>query len=384
MMTTGTTGTPVRYAGPPTPAALAARLGLPLDQLCKLDANESPYGPPPAARAALARLGQAAEAPLGAGRYPDPSAAELREALAEYTGVAAECIVVGNGSDELIHLLIELLLEPGDDVVVAEPTFSLYALASRRHGASVIDAGCDGEFSVTPERVASAMTRRTRLVFLCAPNNPTGTPLPRGTLMAALERAEALADERGGPLVIVDEAYYEIGTLAGDARSWTAAPLVREASRLVVLRTFSKLFGLAGLRVGYALCAPELAERVRALKQPYNVNVAGQLAAHAALAELAWLRERALVLVAERERLARALSGHRRLAVYPSAANFLLVQVADASAVPLWEALLDRGMMVRRLTGEQLGRCLRVTVGTPQQNDRLLDALRESLEMTHE
>jgi histidinol-phosphate aminotransferase len=389
MTTVDTTSTAVRYAGPPSPQALAARLGMSVDRLCKLDANESPYGPPPAALAALADLVRTAQAPLGAGRYPDPSASELRGSLAEYTGVVPEGIAVGNGSDELIHLLIDLLLEPGDEVVVAEPTFSLYALASRRRGASVIDAGCDDEFGVAPERIASAMTPRTRLVFLCAPNNPTGTPLPRGTLMAALERAETLAHARGGPLIIVDEAYYEIGALAGDARSWTAAPLVAASPRLVVLRTFSKLFGLAGLRVGYALCSPELAERLRALKQPYNVNVAGQLAARAALAELAWLRERASALVAERERLARALRERARigaplLRVYPSAANFLLVQLAGASALPLWEALLDRGVMVRRFTDEQLGRSLRVTVGTPEQNDRLLEALRESLEMTHE
>lgn len=379
-----------RYAGPPTPQALAERLGIPVDHLCKLDANESPYGPPPAALDALATLERSGLSLLGLGRYPDPSAAELRAALADGTGVSADCIVVGNGSGELINLLVELVVAPGDEVVVAEPTFSLYALASRRRGAEVVDAGREVDFTVTPERIVAAMTPRTRAVFLCSPNNPTGTALARETLTAALERADALKGERGGPLVVVDEAYYEIGDLAGEVGAWTSAPLVARTSRLVVLRTFSKLFGLAGLRVGYALCAPELAERLRALKQPYDVNVAGQMAARAALEEREWLRGRALALVAERERVVGALGAFTALRVWPSAANFVFVGVRTppppgASQIPtqeepaaqgLWNALLERGVMVRRFTDARLSGFLRVSTGTPEQNDRLLAALR--------
>ncbi len=385
----------MRYTGPLTPQALAAQLGAPLASIYKLDANESPYGPPPAALAALASLGQTTEASLGAGRYPDPSATDLRAALAGVVGAEANQIVVGNGSDELIHLLVDLLVSPGDEVVVAEPTFSLYALASRRRGTTVIDAGCESDFIVTPERIASAMTARTRLVFLCSPNNPTATALPRETLIAALERAEALANKRsadGGPFVIVDEAYYEIGAFADEPDTWTAAPLLANHPRLIVLRTFSKLYGLAGLRVGYALCAPELAEQLRTLKQPYNVNVAGQVAALAAIGETAWLCERASALVSERKRLAHALGVFGRLRITPSAANFLLVGVlnsdaassAQAPSLPaackLWEALLNRAVMVRQYSDERLGGYLRVSVGTPEQNDRLLAALREILD----
>lgn len=386
MSTTGMSGgAPSRYAGPPTPEALADQLGIPVERLCKLDANESPYGPPPAALAALAALGQ--PSPLGAGRYPDPSAARLRAALAGYTGVEPERLVVGNGSDELIHLLVEMLIDPGveSEVVVAEPTFSLYALAARRRGATIVDAGCERDFAVTPERITSAMTPRTRLVFLCSPNNPTGTVLPRETLLAALERAEALGRERdaaAGPLIIVDEAYYEIGMLAGIPGTWTATPVLHDHPGLVALRTFSKVFGLAGLRVGYAACSPELAERLRALKQPYNVSVAGQVAARAALGEMDWLRERAVAIVAERERVARELGRFTQLAVCPSATNFLFVQVgapASGAATRVWAALLDRGILVRRFTDQRLASNLRITIGTPEQNDRLLSALGEIL-----
>ena len=209
------------------------------------------------ARAALRAFADADGATFGAaGRYPDATARSLRAALARYTGVAQERIVVGNGSDEIIQLLVEVLIEQGDEVIVSDPTFSVYAVMALRRGARIVDIPRDSEWRMPTEALVAAMTPRTRLVFLCAPNNPTGTPLDRDTLDAALARAEALALEQGGPVIVVDEAYYEIGAFAGDTRAWTAAPLVADkGGRLIVLRTFSKLFGLAGLRVGYGLGA---------------------------------------------------------------------------------------------------------------------------------
>ncbi len=383
------------YLAPPTPGELATRQGLPLERLVKLDANESPWGPSPSARAALARLADMDGAGPGSiARYPDAASADLRAALAAYTGADASGIVIGNGSDEILQLLTQAFVGPGDEVIVSEPTFSVYALLGRRAGANAIDIGRDEEWRTTAESVVAAMTPRTRLVFLCAPNNPTGTPLDRATLDAALERAEQLAArEEVGPLIVVDEAYYEIGALAGDARTWTATPLLASAgSRLVVLRTFSKLFGLAGLRVGYGLCAPEVAEQLRALKAPYNVNVVGQGAAMAALSDIDWLRERAQRLITERERLARTLTNQFGLRVWPSAANFLLVEVAPAVAEPttqqqrrdtFWQALLAEGVLTRRLAGPRLDGLLRVTIGLPEQNDAFCAALeraRETLE----
>lgn len=383
------------YLAPPTPGLLAARYQLALDRIIKLDANESPWGAPPAARAAVARLGAAdgSAALGGVGRYPDALSADLRAALADYTGVPSQGIVVGNGSDELIQLLIEAFVSSGDAVIVSEPTFSVYGALARRAGAHVVDVGRDDQWRTTSEAVASAMNDRTRLVFLCAPNNPTGTPLDRATLDTALARAEALAHGRAGsgPIIVVDEAYYEIGALAGDPRAWTAAPVIATQSaqgRVVALRTFSKLFGLAGLRVGYGLCAPEVAARLLARKAPYNVNLAGQVAALAALGELAWLRERAVALAQERERLARTLTERHGLCVWPSAANFLLVDVApDLTGEPareqrgeaLWQALLARGVLTRHLTGPRLDGMLRVTIGLPEQNDAFCAALEASL-----
>jgi len=376
------------YLAPPTPAELAARLGLPLERIVKLDANESPWGPSPSARVALRALADMAGASLGAvGRYPDAATSALRLALSAYTGVAAEGIVVGNGSDEVIQLLVDALVEPGDEVIVSEPTFSVYALLAQRRGARIVDVARDADWRTPTDALLAAMTPRTRLVFICAPNNPTGTPLDRATLDAALARAAELAAQElgAGPLIVVDEAYYEIGAFAGEADAWTAAPLLASAGgRLVVLRTFSKLFGLAGLRVGYGLCAPALAERLLALKPPYNVNLAGQVAALAALEDGDWLRARARELVSERERLRLRLFAEAGLPVWPSAANFLLVDVAagehevearNQRRDALWHALLEQGVMTRRLSGTRLAGLLRFSVGLPEQNDALLAAL---------
>lgn len=373
-MSTGSTTPPAaRYFGPPSPWTLAERLGIPLDQICKLDANESPYGPPPSAVAALARFASHAATLSGAGRYPDPVGRELRAALAAYTGAEPESIVIGNGSDEIIALLAELVIQPGDEVVVAEPTFGVYGLVADRRGASVVDAGREPDFTLAAQRIIDASTERTRVIFLCSPNNPTGTPLSRETLLAIL-RETARADGIS-PLVVMDEAYYEFGAFSGAPDAWSAAPLVAQFGRLVVLRTFSKLFGLAGLRIGYAICPPELATRLRERKQPYNVNVAGLLAARASLNDVDWLSERAQAIVAERDRLAQGLGAFPALRVYPSSANFLLVETLDALAEPLWSALQERGIMLRRFSGPRMARYLRVTVGTPLENTRLLDAL---------
>lgn len=373
------------YIAPPTPAELAAQLGVPVERICKLDGNESPFGAPPAARAALRQLADPGCDLLGASRYPDPQARDLRDALAGYGGVPAERIVVGNGSDELLRMLSELLLRPGDEIVVSEPTFSVYGIEARFNGAAVRDAGTDDDFHVDPDALVATMRPNTRIVFLCSPNNPTGGALPRVTLDAVLARAEALSgDGHEGPLVVLDEAYYEFGALAGDPDSWTAAPLVTERGRVVVLRTFSKLFGLAGLRVGYALCPTHIVDLLRGRKQPYNVNIAGLLAARAALGEMDWLRPRARLLINERARVSATLQALPRLRVFPSSANFVLVALGErgdsAPRDALYEALLRQGILVRRLSGDRLANTLRITVGSPEENDRLLTAVARELD----
>lgn len=364
---------------PYTPRALAAALGVPVERIIKLNANESVYGPPPAALGALADY--LARGPV-VGRYPDWGADDLRAALAEYTGVAAERIVAGNGSDELIELLAGAVLSAGDEVVVCEPTFGRFASVARRCGGVVISVPLDDGFGVPIARVRAAISPRTRLVILCGPNNPTGTPLDARTI-------EALVDL--GPLLVVDEAYFEFAR-AGAPRTGTtdsppgqspAAALVSAGRSVVVLRTFSKAFGLAGLRVGYALCPTAVAEAMRARKAAFNVNAAAQVAARAALGQLGWVMDRAAATVRERERLAARLAALPGLRVYPSAANFVLVEWTAApnaeGSAPLLYGLRGRGILVTRFEQPRLAACLRITVGSPEENDAVAAGLAELL-----
>jgi histidinol-phosphate aminotransferase len=343
------------YDLPATPPDLAARLGIDVSEIVKLDANENPYGPSPAALRALQDV--------AANRYPDPGATPLREAIGSYLNLSPDKIVVGNGSDELIELLCRLLLVPGDEVVTCPPTFSLYAIAARTFGAQVLDAARGENFAFDLSTVQQAVSTTTKIIFLCSPNNPTGDSISESDLRAVLDL---------GPLVVMDEAYAEFS-------GSTFVPLMQEYSNLAILRTFSKGFGLAGLRVGYGIFPPDLARSLRNAKLPYNANAAGQAAALAALGDIPWLETHIALLKQERDRLFAELGALPGLTPLPSAANFLLVRVTAGGARSLYTSLLNRGIMVRYSAQPPLQDYLRITVGTPNQNDKLLGALRSIL-----
>ncbi|HMA35137.1 MAG TPA: histidinol-phosphate transaminase [Chloroflexia bacterium] len=344
------------YRPVPTPAAIAAALGLAPEQIVKLDANENPYGPPPAVAAALAALDPS--------RYPDADATELRAALATYTGQPGERIVCGNGADEMLELLCRLFLAPGDTVLTSEPTFGMYAVAARQHGAVAVDVPRDpANWQVDVGALIAAAGRGPRLIFLCAPNNPTGTPLPESDLRAILAAAPCA--------VVVDEAYAEF---AGS----NYMPLVDEYPHLVVLRTLSKVAGLAGLRVGYGVMVPTIARALWKIKAPYNVNLAGQVAGAAALRETAWIADKIARIRAGRDQLATALGVLPGLQVYPSAANFVLLRLAGGgpAAAALAAGLRAQGILIRRYSQGPLLGCVRISVGTEVQNTTLLQEVR--------
>ena len=341
------------YHAGPTLQEVAERYHLQINDLIKLDANEHPYGMPPHAAAAMRQSDTT--------RYPDAAARALRAALAGYTGIPAEHIVVGDGSDELLHLLCFITLEPGDEVITVEPTFPVYALCAQQCRARVIPLQRDEQFDIVPAQLLEAVGPRTKLIFLCSPNNPTGNPLPR----TLVEHALSL-----GKLVVVDEAYIEFG---GES----VLSLFRQWPNLLVLRTFSKFFGLAGLRVGYGLFPAELAEAYQQVRAPYNVSRAAQEAALAALNEdLPLLLERRDELVQERERLYQAISLLPGLHPFPSQGNFLLIQVEKPlEARQALETLGRAGILVRTFSSERLRDCFRLTIGTPEQNARVFAAL---------
>jgi histidinol-phosphate aminotransferase len=332
--------------------AQAARLGLKPDQIAKLDGNENPYGPAPGVAQAVAKTRFEL--------YPDPFHARMREAVAGFTGAPAERILFGNGSDELLELTIRLLLSPGDEVVNCEPTFGMYSFLPPLFLGRVIEVHRRADFSVDVDAVLAAMTPRTKLVLLASPNNPTGNLLPLADLR------KLLASDR---LVVLDEAYIEFAREGA-----SAVPLTAEHDNLVVLRTFSKWAGLAGLRVGYGIFPEAVIRHLWKIKQPYNVNVAAASAVLASLEEREWLQANVRKLLAERERMLSLLSKLPGWHVYPSEANFLLCRVPDARGTK--EQLRLAGIMVRSYFGQKgLDDCLRISVGLPRHTDRLCSVL---------
>lgn len=333
---------------------LAARLGVPADRIVKLDGNENLYGPSPGALAAIAGH-------TGYNIYPDPDQRQVRAAIAEYIGVPAEQIVAGMGSDEIIDLLARALLAPGDRVIDLVPTFGMYAFTTSVCGGEYVPVRRNADFSVDLAAVEAAADERTKLIFAASPNNPSGNLLGR----EELERLLAL-----GVPVVIDEAYIEFS-------GGSVVSMVPERENLMVLRTFSKWAGLAGLRAGYGIMPRPLAELLMVIKPPYNVNVASEVAILASLAERDLLMERVHSIVAERERMASLLARVPYLRPWPSSANFILCDVTRGDARALRDRLRERGIFTRYFGREGLEDKIRISVGLPEHTDALITALGE-------
>jgi histidinol-phosphate aminotransferase len=332
---------------------LAAEIGVAVEQLVKLDANENLYGPHPAIMEAIA----AADLHI----YPDPGQAALREAIAGYAGVTPAQVVAGSGADDLIDVVLRVV-QP-KSVVNCTPTFGMYDFLARINNAAVIEVPRLAGFDVDVEGVEAAVSAGARVVFLTSPNNPTGNPLA----LADLQRLCAL-----DALVVVDEAYVEFGPAGA-----SAVPLLPGQPNLVILRTFSKWAALAGLRVGYALCHPDFADCLMAVKQPYNITVAGDVAARAAIAHRAELMETVRCITAERDRMTEQVAGLGWLQPLPSAANFVLFEISGRPAASVAAGLRRRGVLIRYYARPDLQNYIRISAGRPGDTDRLMAALRE-------
>ena len=339
---------------------LSTRLGRAPDQIVKLDANENPYGPLPAVRKALGEL-------AFPHIYPDPESRALRAVLSTFTGLPMENLLAGAGADELIDLLMRVLLEPGDCVLSCPPTFGMYAFDGELNAAWVIEAPRQPDFSLNVDGICAAVEQyRPKLLFLATPNNPDGSLLDASTIEALLDLPT---------LVVLDEAYIEF---AGD-RLGAGLSRIREVparKNLVVLRTFSKWAGLAGLRVGYGGFPTWLMPTLWKSKQPYNLNVAANVAAQVSLEHMEELTEVIACLRAERERLYAALQDVPFLRPYPSQANFILCKVLGRNAAELKTRLAqEHGILVRYFNKPGLNDHIRISVGRPQDTSALLEAL---------
>jgi histidinol-phosphate aminotransferase len=335
--------------------ALAEELGL--AELVRLSANENPLGPSPRVVATIAR--EASRVHL----YPDGSSSALREALGRRLGVSPDQLLVGNGADELLTILGVGVLEAGDDVVLPHPSFEPYTTVALLGGARPIASPLAG-YDTDLEDMRRRITPRTKMIFVCSPHNPAATIVRRAALTRFLK---SLADD--SPLIVLDEAYRDF---CDDPEYPDGVALLARFPRLVLLRTFSKIAGLAGLRVGYMIASPASIERLNRVRAPYNVNRLGQVAALAALEdEDHWAKSRQLVLE-ERAYLSRELA--RRGVVFPpSQANFLLVKVQDSARAV--ERFLRAGLVVRDGVAVGFANHLRVSIGLRETNERFLELL---------
>ena len=333
---------------------VAAEYGL--SGVVKLASNENALGPTPGAVDAIRG------ALDGLHRYPDGGAKALAGRLAQILGVSPACVFMGNGGDDVLSVLSRTFLNDGDEVVIPRPTFSPYAHVSRVMGAKVVFSLLR-DMRIDLEDVFTRISERTKIVFLCSPNNPTGGILTEGELVAFLEKLPE------GLLVLLDEAY---GDFADDPAYPDSVSMI-ERFPLVVLRSFSKIYGLAGLRVGFAVSREGVVEYMNRVREPFNVNQLAQAAALAALEDVGY-KERAVALVREGREALYAAFGEMGLEYVESQANFIFVRVGEGDAAT--DALMREGVIVRPGSAFGHPEWIRVTVGLPEENERFLSKLR--------
>jgi histidinol-phosphate aminotransferase len=323
-----------------------------LDANIFLDANELPIKNPVSVEE------------IALNRYPDPFQIELRKMIADGISVDPEMIFTGVGSDEVIDLLVRLFCEPGrDSVAIVEPTYGVYRVASNINGVRTITVDLNEQFQFDLTGLLATIEPNTKLIFLCSPNNPTGNVLNRKDIVSLCRQTSAI--------VVVDQAYIEFASASDDL-----SRQVVELENLVVLRTFSKAWGLAGIRLGYCIANAQIVSYLMKIKAPYNVSAITARLALSALTNRKFLVDAAKSIVEERDRLATELEASSRVVkVYPSDANFLLVEFQNAIGV--FKALQGVGIIVRRRSEARLANCLRLTVGSKSENDLLLSELRK-------
>jgi len=337
---------------------VARELGIPASSIIKVASNENPFGPSPLAMAAMQK------AVAGVNLYPDGNAFYLKQKLAAKLGIEPVNLILGNGSNEIIEFVAHALLAPGDNVVVSQYCFAIYPIVAKMFGAEVITVPAR-EYGHDLPRMLQAITPKTKIIFVANPNNPTGTLASREEVIAFVN------DVPDDVLLVMDEAYIEFLDDPVDL-----VPLIRLGARknLVLMRTFSKIYGLAGLRIGYGIGGAELIPAFEKIRQPFNANLMAQVAALAALDDDAHVRKTRQNNAIGLEFFSRAFRG-MNLEFVPSYANFILVRVGDGQKV--FDAMQRQGVITRPMGGYQLPEWIRISIGTPEENERCLAAFKK-------
>ncbi|MEM8858168.1 MAG: histidinol-phosphate transaminase [Chloroflexota bacterium] len=354
---------PIYKGGNPI-SLLVDKFGLDPAEIYKLGSNENPLKTSPAVIEAVQ------SAATNINRYP-PSADDLCNALAAYIGreTTASQFVVGNGGCEVLDLIAKSFIEPGDEAIICRPTFPIYELTLRRLGANVVYADLDEDYSYNPDRILSAVTEKTKLLYLTSPNNPTGSILTQDQQDAIMSQLPAHV------LVVADEVYWQFNDAPNRADSLR---YVQSGANIVILHSFSKLFGLAGLRMGYGIAPEPITNYLQRGQLPFHSNALSITAALAAVADRDHIEETISLTMTQRPKMHNALEKIAGIEVFPSQGNFMLIK-PEKDSKQVEEALQKEGVIVRELSGFYMPGFLRVSVGLPQENDAFLQALLQVL-----
>ena len=332
-----------------------------ITNIIKLASNENPLGPSPKALEAVQKKLKDCSV------YPDQTTIELREALAKKLGIDKDCLIIGNGSDEIMLLAAATFLSAGEEVLISENTFSTYEFCTRVFDGTPVFVPIR-DYKYDMEGFARALTPKTKLVWLCSPNNPTGT------IITKKEMDEFLSKLPSTTIVVIDEAYGEFAT----SRDYpSATEYVKKGANVIVLKTFSKLYGLAGVRIGYGIAKPEIIKYLNLTKLPFNVNRLGTAAAVAALEDKEFI-SKSLKVNEDGKKFLYSKLDEFRLNFVKTEANFILIDV-NRNADKVFMEMMRMGVIIRPLTSFGFGEAIRVTVGTSDQNKRFIEALKKAL-----
>ena len=342
------------YQGVDPMEVMAERAGIPPDKIIRLNGNENPYGPSPKVVEALGSFEHY-------NHYPDPGQRKLRDTLSEYLAVSPEKIVCGNGSDELIDLILRIFLGPGENIILPTPTFGMYAFTAEVVGGIAISVPRTSNFEIDVPAILSKIDANTKAIFFASPNNPTGN-------IATEDQIRSLLDT--GIIVVVDETYFEFC-------GHTSMHLLEEYDNLIILRTFSKWAGLAGLRIGLGVMSTDLSSTMMNMKPPYNVNLAAEVALITSLRDRSTLMARVNAIVEERSRLMTLFNDIPGVTAHPSQANFILTQLPEGRGHEIFEGLCSSGIFLRYFGKPPLTDFVRASVGLPHENDVVAKTLKE-------
>jgi len=333
---------------------LSQRVDINIENVIKLDGNENPYGCSTGVTQALANYKYYHN-------YPDPEQRELKKALAKYCGADSERILAGSGSDDLIDLILRLFIEPGDKVINCPPTFGMYPFCTDVCGGEAVNIPRKKDFTVDVPAIKKAIDKRTKVLFIASPNNPSGNVSSEVEILELLDT---------GIIIVIDEAYSEFS-------GHSIIPTSNKYPNLIILRTFSKWAGLAGLRAGYGIFPENIAKLLMKIKQPYNINIAAQIAVLESLKDIEYLHSTVKKIIDEREQLSERLSQLSWLKIYPSKANFILCEALNGKAMYVHQELQRRGIFIRYFDTPELKDFLRISVGKPEHTNSLIAALKE-------